>query len=128
MNILKAKDFKKNYHREHRGMIVLKREKTQSTQRRSLALFVQGIVLKNRSQFPRCFISRGVLFEKNRVHFTDGFGSGVSLRKTAVSFPCEETAAWLSTSLLLALPKDHARSVSETFFLSDTPSLISRRN
>jgi len=94
----------------------------------SHSVFVQYIVLKNRSQFLRRFISRGVLFEKNRVHFTYGCRSRVSLRKTAVSFPCEETAAWLSTSLLLASPKDRARSVSETFFLSDTPSLISGRN
>jgi hypothetical protein len=60
----------------------------------------------------------------NAVNFIGDCRSGVPLRKTAVSFPCDETAACLSTSLLLTLSKDHARSVSEAFFLSGTPSLF----
>ncbi len=64
----------------------------------------------------------------SQLIFVYVFSSRLPLRKTTVSFPCEETAAWLSTSLLLALPKDRARSVSETFFLSDNLSLDSRRS
>ena len=59
----------------------------------------------------------------HQSQFPQRFSFGVLLRKTAVSFPSEETAAWLSTSLLLTLSKVRARSVSETFFLSSTHSL-----
>lgn len=60
----------------------------------------------------------------NVANFLGDYRSGVPLRKTAVSFPCDETAACLSTSLLLTLSKDHTRLVSEAFFLSGTPSLF----
>jgi hypothetical protein len=58
--------------------------------------------------------------------FPCNYRSGKSLRKTAVSFPSDETAACLSTSLLLATPKDHARSVSEAFFLSNIPDRLTQ--
>jgi len=63
-------------------------------------VFVQGIVLENRSQFPLRFISQGVLSEKTRVNF-----------------PGEEIALYLSVSLF-SISKElkiHARSTSEVF-------------
>jgi hypothetical protein len=151
---------------------VLKREKTQSIQRRSLALFVQGIVIKNRSQFPQRAISQGVLSKKDVVNFYGGLvRKEYCSRKTESIFPARElllSSRSHSFRFLrnrktvpvrapryfpeqyplligLFLLKGLARSVSspggiaaqyrvttippgETFFLSDTPSLISRRN
>jgi hypothetical protein len=52
--------------------------------RKRLSVFVQGIVLKKRSQFPLRSISQGVLSEKDMVNF-----------------PGEEIATRLSGSLLL---------------------------
>jgi len=68
-----------------------------------------------------------LLSEKNMGNFSVGCRSGIPLRKTAVSFPGEKTAACLSTLLLLTSSKVRARSVSEAFFLSDTPSLLVTR-
>lgn len=59
----------------------------------------------------------------HQSQFPQRLSFGVLLRKTAVSFPCEETAASLSTSFFLTPSKVRAHSVSEGFFLSSTHSL-----